>query len=129
MQQTVDVPADMGSSKRKQKPKSALLAKDNGGEQDLAPLETRNSPHIIHQALFDQGMSLVTFRKTVQDQTFHGESLPVVRELFQDCVGLLHCLFVLLHFVVLHNILEEIALFLGKWPTLASLRITIIIVG
>ncbi len=50
----------------------------------------------------------------------------MIWELFQNGIGAFHRLFVLLAFVMLDDISEEISLFLGQRSTLTRLRIVVV---
>lgn len=85
----------------------------------------QNLPQVVAESEFDQLVRLILLGEIVQGQSFHGESLSVVGKPFENEIGLLDGLFVLFHFIVLDDILEDIRLLFGQGAAGPGLRIVV----
>ena len=70
-------------------------------------------------------MGFFSLPHVIESQSLHGKSFAMLWVLLQDGISMFDGLLVLLHFVLLYHIPEQILLLLWKRPILASLGVVI----
>ena len=99
------------------------------GAHNEARISLRNHsfglPHILHKSLLDEDDGLILLAHALQGEALHAKRFSMVGKFFEDVIGGLDSLLVLLGLIMFDDRLEEILFLLGERLALAGLGIVL----